>query len=43
MWQPVVGQQGAQGAHRPAAVPSMSIGGSLGADNVLVLDEPSMN
>lgn len=43
MWRPYVGNRDADVTRRPATVPSMAVGGSLGADHVLVLDEPSMN
>lgn len=43
MWRPLLGDGGEYGARRPPSVPSMAVGGSLGSDDVFVLDEPSMN
>ena len=45
IWRPLLGSEdtGARGARRVPSVPSWSSAGSLPADTVFLLDEPSMN
>ncbi len=42
-WQPLLGRQDSASTRRPPSMPSSSWAGSLGADTVFVVDEPSMN
>ncbi|MGA2803079.1 MAG: twin-arginine translocase TatA/TatE family subunit [Acidimicrobiales bacterium] len=42
-WQPLLARQDSASTRRPPSMPSSSWAGSLGADTVFVVDEPSMN